>query len=463
MSYQIVTVNVTQQIAPTPSTLQGTGVFVSQGATTLTPSSFGPAGLLTQLSSLTPLLTGAKPNSTLSWSGSVVTVTTTSPHGFTMSDTLPLTISGVTPSGYNGTFTCTVTGTSTFTYPLASNPGAETIPGVYTPEDVAELVSMATTFFAQGTSVGVYVLELGPGNATDGSTTLGTWIAANPQTVYSFLVPREWDGNAGFLALIALYEATTSMTYFWVTTTSGTYTDYTSGLMKNVNALIESPSKPSTEFSQAAQFWKSLSYQPSSTNKVAPFSYSYLSGVTPYPTAGNSSLLTTWQTAGVSVILTGAEGGISNTLNAWGYMMDLNPFNYWYSVDYAQINVNLNISNAVINGSNNPLNPLYLNQQGITVLEGVGAATLTTMITVGLALGQVNQVALTGPAWAAALAAGTYAGQCVINAVPFEAYYTINPGDYKQGKYNGFSVCYTPLRGFSSITFDIVVTSFVAV
>lgn len=57
----------------------------------------------------------------LVWSASVVTVTTSTPHKLvTGRNTM---ITGVTPAAYNGYFPVTVTGASTFTYPLTSNPG----------------------------------------------------------------------------------------------------------------------------------------------------------------------------------------------------------------------------------------------------------------------------------------------------------------------------------------------------
>lgn len=45
---------------------------------------------------------------------------------------IPVTISGASPSGYNGTYTATITGPQNFTFPLASNPGATTAVGTYT-------------------------------------------------------------------------------------------------------------------------------------------------------------------------------------------------------------------------------------------------------------------------------------------------------------------------------------------
>ena len=81
-----------------------------------TPASVGLRGLTTGTSSTAI--------SSISWSGGVATVTTSAPHGRTVGDILKLTIAGATPAAYNGTFKSTITGASTFTFPLTSNPGA---------------------------------------------------------------------------------------------------------------------------------------------------------------------------------------------------------------------------------------------------------------------------------------------------------------------------------------------------
>lgn len=435
MSNQIVTVNVSQTLAPAPSQLQRTGAFISQGATTTAP---GTKSLITQMADLTAILTGAKAIASAVWSGSVVTVTTAAPHGYTVSDTLSLTVAGMTPSGYNGTFNATITGASTFTYPLVSNPGSATVQGVVTVEDVAELVAMGTTFFAQGNAVSVYVLELGAGNAADGVTYLTTWIAANPNVFYSYLVPRYWAPEATFLAFLASFEATTAKTYFFITATTGNYTGFTA-LMKCAYVMIEAPSIPVTEFSLAGDFYNTLHYNPSTTNKVTPKCFGYIVGVTPYPTAGNAVLLNTLKTSSVNVIGTGAEGGISNTLVLWGTTKDGRDFTYWYSVDWLQINLDLDLSNEIINGSNNPIAPLYYDQPGINRLQARAQSTVNRWITFGMG---------NGPA--------------TVNAVPFLKYTTDNPSDYPIGKYAGLSVTAVPSRGFIQIIFNLNVTDFIA-
>lgn len=57
-----------------------------------------------------------------------------------------------------------------------------------------ELTNMADTFFAQGTTVGCYVLELGVQTTPqDGIAALQTYIAANPTVFYTYTVPAVWD------------------------------------------------------------------------------------------------------------------------------------------------------------------------------------------------------------------------------------------------------------------------------
>jgi len=459
MVNNIVTVNVSQTIAPTPSTLQKTGAFISQGATTL---GAGKTALITQLSDLTSILQGAFALASLTWSGGVVTGTTAAPHGFANGQQIQLTISGAVPSGYNGTYICTITGASLFTYAHAgtlTTPAGT--PGVYTEEDVAELLAMGTTFFAQGAAQAVYVLELGQGDAATGVTALSAYITANPNAFYSYLVPRNWASETTYWAFVANFENPTAKTYFFTTMSLANYTNFTPQ-MKSVFGLVEAPVIPVTEFSLAAVFYRTLNYDPSTTNKVAPTAFAFLFGVTPYPLPGNSAQLSTLKSAFVNYVGTGAEGGISTAVLFWGTTMDGNDFTYWYSVDWVQINIDLDISNAIIDGSNNPINPLYYNQNGIDRLQGVAASTMSSGVTFGLVLGNVVQTALDGPALTDALARKQFEGQTVVNAVPFIPYSEENPGDYKIGKYSGFSISYTPARGFLSIIFNVNVSQFVA-
>ena len=65
----------------------------------------------------------------MTWSGGVVTVNTAWVTGYANGDPVNITIAGATPAGYNGTYIGTATGASSFTFPLASNPGANSVLG----------------------------------------------------------------------------------------------------------------------------------------------------------------------------------------------------------------------------------------------------------------------------------------------------------------------------------------------
>jgi hypothetical protein len=146
----------------------------------------------------------------------------------------------------------------------------------------------------------------------------------------------------------------------------------------------------------------------------------------------------------------------------WGNMPDGNPWNYWYSADWSQINLDLNISNTIINGSNTTINPLYYNQDGINRLQQSAVSTMQQAISYGLALGQLVQTELDPDTFAANLSAGLYAGQVVVNAVPFAIWNKANPSTYSEGIYGGMAAVYTPARGFEQILFNLNISNLAA-
>lgn len=431
MTINIVTVNVSQTIAPAPSQLQRTGALISQGATTLAA---GSSSLLYPSSDLASLLAPVVQISNLSWAANVVTVTTVTPHSIPTGESVGIVISGCTPTGYNGTFTATSVDASTLTYDLATNPGLATVQGSFILENQQELIAMATTFFAQGKANSVYVLELGTGDAASGVTALEAYITDPTLRFYAYLLPKDWADEATAITMARNNESTTAMVYFWVTTTLLNYANWTN--IKSVVMMVQEASAPATEFSLAGPLYKALSYNPSNTNKVAPFAFQFLSGVTAF--TGSKVTQQLLRTANCNYVGTGAEGGISNKLILWGVTADGRDYTYWYSVDWIQININRSLSNAIINGSNNPINPLYYNQAGINTLQKVAQGTVNSGIAFGLVLAPAT-----------------------VQAVPFITYVTDNPSDYAIGKYAGLSLTYTPARGFTQIVFNVNVADFV--
>jgi hypothetical protein len=185
----IVNLNVIETIAPSPSQLQQSGAIVSCGGTTLTAGMYQYCG---SLSAVTALAVTPVAITTLTWSSGIATATVPA-MTLAVGQTFKTTISGAAPAGYDGTYIATVATSTTFTYALTTNPGTETSLGTYTPPYSAFVTLAATTFFAQGSSAGVYVLELGPETTpTAGITALGTWITANSN---KYSTPISWTAH----------------------------------------------------------------------------------------------------------------------------------------------------------------------------------------------------------------------------------------------------------------------------
>lgn len=453
----IVQMNVSQLIGSKPSTLQQTAAILSQGATSLAAGAYS---LITQSSDLTPLLAPPAAIASLTWSGGVVTAQTQEPiAGYVTGDSFLTAIAGASPVAYNGNVTATVTGTNTFTYPLASNPGSATVTGTYTPGNQVHLGLAITDFFAQGTRRAVYVLELGPSDATTGPPALGTFIGANPGFFYIYLVPKSWDGSAAFISLAKQYQLSTSKVYFFTTTTTQSYSQYAN--IKSIQTWVEAPGVSTTEFDAAEALQAAVSYAPSTANRMTQFGFTYLNDATPYPVQGNNALLTQLNDANVNYVATAAEGGESNAMISSGNMMDGNDFSYWYSVDYLQIYAQQNAAKAVIDGSNDPVNPFWYDQDGIDRLQDVEFSLIKQAIAYALTTGSITRTQLDQETFLNNLENGAYAGQNVVNAIPFTTYLKTSPNDYTTGTYKGITIAYIPARGFKHIVFNVLVTGFV--
>lgn len=352
-NYQIVTVNVSQTVGAIPSTLQQTGVIVSNGATSLTNKSIE---LITSYAEFTAI----------------------------------------------------------------ANEAAATYPA---------LNAMVSTFFAQGGSLSVYIMEVGE-VTDDGIAAVEAWITDPDVRFYTWLVPASWDGNEKLIELGRSHSASSAMVYFFIDTdaSQGKYP------YKTIKSFIPTQKSDNPAIgNSAAAMWQFISASPSDINKVPPMAFRYLLGVTPLTAKGSVKKQLTSNF--VNYVGTGAEGGISNVVYFNGMSADGNDLTYWYSVDWIQINVAMALSNEIINGSNNPINPLYYDQKGIDRLQNRAQGVFNSGVTYGL----VN-------------------GNPVVGAVPFRTYVKNNPNDYQIGRYAGLSAEYTPMRGFTRIIFNVNVT-----
>ncbi|MCO4880238.1 hypothetical protein [Paraburkholderia caribensis] len=427
----IVVINVSTQFAPKANNLQKIGDLVSQGGTTLAP---GTRQLITQKKDLTSILKVALNNTALQWATGTVTVTTSTPHGIPTGDTVRWTVQGAIPAAYNGTFDVTSLTADSFTYSLVNNPGAATGFGTSIDASVSEVTAMANTYFAQGRTNSVYVLELGEGTAAEGVADLRAYLDANANREYGFLVPRSFAAEASFPALVGDNSANDAMVYFF--TTFSTQNAANAGAfagMKGFFGFVEDDNTPVTEFTLASVFFKILNRSPSNAEKVPPLQNGFLTGVTNGQFTDQQ--ISTYQSLNLSYAIVGSEGGLTNTILKGGKVGSGVFFNFWYSTDWAIINLHLNLANEVINGSNSTINPLYYRQSGIDRLEGRAQQVMNSGISFGLFLDPAP-----------------------VSAVDFVTYTTSNPSDYAAGLYTGLSCQAVPQNGFTRIEFQLEVT-----
>lgn len=437
---QIVILNTTVTPAPVPSQLQQSGAVVSAGGTTLAAGTYQYIGLESQLTSI---LAAPLALTTLSWSGGTVTATTTANLELTTGQTFTTTIAGAVPAAYNGTYVATVTSVDTFTFALAANPGSETSPGTYTPPYSAFLQNAANSFFAQssgnGSPIGFYVLELGPETTASAAiTALSSWIVANssaPQLFYAYLTPASWD-SAALNTLAESYSSPTGQTYFFVTTTAANLATFYAG-NKAVFATVTSPTAASTEHQAAIPFYECLVNNPGPASKLRPMGLRFAYGAAAWPQASNQTTLNNILTAYGNFIGTAAQGGLSENCLYRGTTMDGFQFQAWYGLDWFRIHCSMDLTAAVINGSNsNP--PLEYDQPGINSLLAVAQRDGSNAVSYGCA-------------------------QAVtVTAVPFNTYVTQNPSNYAAGIYGGFSGTLTFQNSFQQIIFNLDATQFVA-
>ncbi|MDU7762780.1 MAG: hypothetical protein E7J89_25780, partial [Enterobacter asburiae] len=275
MSYNIVTVNVSQTIGATPSNLQQMSAVLSFGAT------FQEAGkpvLLTKSSDISDLVNN--PISSLTAEAASFGSDFTLVLPFTNSinrdpgSEVQITLQKCSPNAWNGTYLATVVDSKTlsWTVPGSTLDGQPTTVGTFSLIGSDDLVTAVDTFFAQGNSVGTYLLELGyqddlPKNEV---AALKTYMQEPLKRFYAYLVPENWNANADFINLAKLYTANEAKQYFFVLEDTPDDTNYVTPYagIKSIIAMADD-TYPETN-AAAAAMWNFVSPSPSEINKVPP-------------------------------------------------------------------------------------------------------------------------------------------------------------------------------------------------
>ena len=418
-------------VAPTPSTLQQSGAIISVGGTTLAANAYQFIGTLSQLTSL------------LSTTGNYAELNNMATTFFTQGSAVGF---YVLELGLVTGVDAQITALETW---ITDNPGV--FYAYLTPADwdssKDEVGSVIITLGGSGYTAAPTVTFSAP---TSGTTATGTANIQNGEVIsvtitdpgsgytsaptVTFSAPTSGSTATGtanlasaFNILSGNYTNPTSKTYFFGTTSVSTITNYSPN--KSLFLVAPAPTAPSTEFTAAAFFYQWLVNSPSASNMLAPMSYRYLYGVTPWaPTSGNQTTMTTILSNYGNLVDTGAEGGISNSCVFKGTTMDGSQASWWYGVDWFQIQVKQAQAAAVINGSNSQP-PLLYDQHGVNTLLGVANAVGKSAVSFGCAL------------------------SVVITATPFYTYTQQNPANYKAGVYGGFLASVTGQNGFLQLNF----------
>ena len=470
----IVQENVYTITATAPNNIQRAGVIISQGGTT---ASVGSSTAYLSKTALKAAIVPSAAISGLAWASGTVTVTTTVSHGIPTSTQFRATISGCSPTGYNGSFLCTVTDTNEFTYALTENPGAETNFGGWQPQSSVELSQFYNTFYQNpaAQAMPIYVLEFGFGTDAAGVSSLSTWLTANagagvPYEWYIHIVPRSWASETTFKTLANAYISNTSKKYFFTTVTASNYSALAG--IKSIFALIESPDADTEssdgEWTIASAAYVPLNWYPTATKKITPMVFADQYGVTPWPLRGNISTLETYKAANLNYIDTGAEGGSTNTILKWGKTLDGNLFNYWYAVDAVQITGQQAVAKAIMDGSQtNTDQPLFYDQPGINRLQDVLATQMGVLQSASVLYGNVVKTTFSYGDLQTVISQiqaenSPYLGMTVVNAEPQASYSVRNPEDYGSGVYNGLTTIFVPQQAFSRIVVNNYVANFIA-
>ncbi|MGC2161709.1 MAG: hypothetical protein WA634_07375, partial [Silvibacterium sp.] len=203
-----------------------------------------------------------------------------------------------------------------------------------------------------------------------------------------------------------------------------------------------------------------ISTNPGPSTPMTPYGWRQSFGTTPWPQSAN---VTTdeFDAAYVNYITTGAQGGLpGNNYLANGYTADGTPFQWWYTVDFAQLNLPIQLSAAIINASNDDA-PIDYDQNGVDTLQDVGKNFLAnTMSAANLIDGTVSGLDLDTQDFTNNFNDGDYTGQNIINAVPFATYAADEPDNYLKQLYGGYSVIITPTVGIQALIINLTATQF---
>lgn len=499
--------------APTPSQLQQSGAIVSVGGTTLKPGTFQFCGNLAAVNAISATSFAI---TSLAFATSTVTATVAAGVLPAVGTTFTTTISGALPAGYNGIFVATVVTATTFSYALATNPGTQTAPGFFTLSGVSPITPAATTFFAQGQSVGAFLLELGPVVGVDAQiAALQAFIVANPDVFYAYLVPAAWDFSIDEVGSVLInnggndFTLAPTVVFSAPPVAAGNRTATGHSIVQNgavVDVVVDDPGEgyvaaPTVTFTGGGGVGAVASANlASALNIVAsqfanPTAKTYFFVTTSVANIVNYSTQKSVFAVVPSPLATSQEFQAAAFFYQWlvnkpSAANPLGPMSYrflfgvtpWPKTGFnASIQTVLsNFGNLVLTGAEGGISKACIfkgtTMDGFQAVFWYGIDFFQIQVKQALAAAVINGSNTIPPlvysqhgintllATAQSVANSTVAFQCALNialsATDFNTYTTQNPNDYQAGIYNGFSAVAVGTNGFLTIGFALDATQF---
>ena len=377
----------------------------------------------------------------------------------------------------------------------------------------AELINMGTSFYAQGSAVGLYVLELGLIAGVDAQiAALQTWLTNNPGVFYAFLTPAAWDYSKDEVGSVVVTAGgsgyTSAPTVTFSAPTSGTTATGTATVQNGavVAVTITNPGSgytaaPSVTFSggsgtgAAATAYLASGLHILCGNYSAPTAKTYFVITTSSANVGNYST----QKAAITMVPSALAPSTEFDAAMLFYQLIVNqpsqasplaPFAYRYVYGstpwvYAGNSITMNAiltayGNLIYTGAEGGISQACLfkgtTMDGEQIAWWYGIDWFQLQVKQALAAAIINGSNSNPPLLYNQQGINTLqkvaqnvgnsavkfgcAQSVVVNATSFTDYTTANPNDYNAGIYNGLSATVVGPSGFLTITFNLDAVQF---
>ena len=267
---------------------------------------------------------------------------------------------------------------------------------------------------------------------------LSDFVASGELRVYEWACPTSFYDNTDFIALVKSYSGITVGQYFSLELPEGTdpSTDETFALyIQSKSFAPVYPSLVEGESSNGAIVGIKAGnlYNLSVSNPLSLLQWKTVYGITPRDRLSNS-LVDALNENGCSWI-----GSLNNnTVVLGGMVADGQNWESYFALDTFIFRLTVDIASMMIQASNNPLQSISFNQNGINIIKNKLVAISNTMLSFGVLDNfgsdydtNTNAILNTGE-W---------------SAIDFATYKANQYQDWKDGIYNGAS-CYVTIRHF---------------